>query len=195
MARVHREERDWPCWSRDTHLASSSFPEVMNRSLFQQITRYLHFNYNEYTPPSRANKLYKRPAGLQLDCRTLALACTTSASLFLFTRAHGEVEREAVPFHNRFATCEHLLERRVHTVGTLSSHRGEPQEIHDPDRLRTGDIVTCDNGKVLVLAWKDKRAVKVIFSKHDASVTTISRRKSKVEVKWMRLACTHTRFF
>jgi len=45
--------------------------------------------------------------------------------------------------------------------------------------MRTGDVVASDNGKVLVLAWKDRRVVKVISTKHDASATTISRRKKR----------------
>jgi len=45
--------------------------------------------------------------------------------------------------------------------------------------MRTGDIIARDNGKVLVLAWKDKRLVKAISTKHDASTTTISRRKKR----------------
>jgi len=45
--------------------------------------------------------------------------------------------------------------------------------------MKTGDIIARDNGKVLVLAWKDKRLVKAISTKHDASTTTISRRKKR----------------
>jgi len=42
-----------------------------------------------------------------------------------------------------------------------------------------GEIVAMDNGKVLVLAWKGKRVVKAITTKHDTSTTTIFRRKKR----------------
>ena len=42
--------------------------------------------------------------------------------------------------------------------------------------MRVGDVIARDNDKVLVLAWKDKRLVKAISTKHDASTTTITRR-------------------
>jgi len=42
--------------------------------------------------------------------------------------------------------------------------------------MRAGDVIARDNGKVHVLAWKDKRVVKAISTKHDASTTTITRR-------------------
>jgi len=45
--------------------------------------------------------------------------------------------------------------------------------------MRAGDIIAHDNGKVLVLAWKDKRVVKAISTKHDASTTTVTRRKKR----------------
>ena len=45
--------------------------------------------------------------------------------------------------------------------------------------MRAGDVIARDNGKVLVLAWKDKRVVKAISTKHDASTTTVTRRKKR----------------
>ena len=45
--------------------------------------------------------------------------------------------------------------------------------------MRAGDIIARDNGKDLVLAWKDKRVVKAISTKHDASTTTVTRRKKR----------------
>jgi len=45
--------------------------------------------------------------------------------------------------------------------------------------MRAGDIVARDNGKVLVLAWKDKWVVKAISTKHDASTTTVTRIKKR----------------
>jgi len=35
-------------------------------------------------------------------------------------------------FYNSLAMSEHLLDRQVHTVGTLGRHRGEPREIREP---------------------------------------------------------------
>jgi len=55
-------------------------------------------------------------------------------------------------------------------------------------RMRAGDIIARDNGKVLILAWKDKRVVKAISTKHDASTTTVIRRKT---ARWRRSPNPH----
>ena len=46
-------------------------------------------------------------------------------------------------------------------------------------RMNGDSLVARDNSKVLVLAWKDKRAVKAISTKYDAFATAITRRKKR----------------
>ena len=82
-------------------------------------------------------------------------------------------------YYNSVAMSELLLTFNIHTVGTLRSNRGEPKEIRAPARLGRGDVIARDNGKVVVLAWKDKRIVKAISTKHDAAVSTVTRRKPR----------------
>ena len=58
-------------------------------------------------------------------------------------------------------------------------------------RKKAGDIIARDNSKVLVLAWKDKRVVKAISTKHDASTTMVTRRKSVVGGVWRKSPNPH----
>ena len=60
-------------------------------------------------------------------------------------------------YYNSIELSEQLLQEKVHTIGTLRSNRGEPLEIRKPKKLKKHDIVAKDNGKVMVLSWKDKR--------------------------------------
>ena len=80
-------------------------------------------------------------------------------------------------FYNSIKLSEDLLTQRIHTVGTMRSHRGEPKEIRCPTNLEKHCTVARDNGKVVVVGWKDKRLVKVLSAKHDDSIMTITRRK------------------
>ena len=80
-------------------------------------------------------------------------------------------------FYNSVELSEALLEQKIHTVGTLRSNRGKPPEIRNPSAMKRHEVVAKNNGKVTVLAWKDKRVVKAISTKHDGSLRTISRRK------------------
>ena len=80
-------------------------------------------------------------------------------------------------FYNSVELSEALLEQKIHTVGTLRSNRGEPPEIRNPSAMARHDVVAKNNGKVTVLAWKDKQVVKAISTKQDGSLQTISRRK------------------
>ena len=60
-------------------------------------------------------------------------------------------------FYNSLALSESLLDKKDHTVRTLRKHRGEPLESREPGMMRSGDVTARDNGKVMVLAWKDRR--------------------------------------
>ena len=86
-------------------------------------------------------------------------------------------------FYNSVELSEELLAAKVHTVGTLRSHRGEPLEIRNAKnktpKMKAGDSLCVDNGKVMVVAWKDKRVVTAISTRHDGGLATISRRRKK----------------
>ena len=59
-------------------------------------------------------------------------------------------------FYNSVDLSETLLAQGVHTVGTLRNNRGKPSTIRNPQRMQCHDVIAMDNGKVMVLAWKDK---------------------------------------
>ena len=64
-------------------------------------------------------------------------------------------------FYNSVELSEELLAVEVHIVGTLRSHRGEPSKIsgakNRTPKMKAGDYLSIDNGKVMMVAWKDKR--------------------------------------
>ena len=86
-------------------------------------------------------------------------------------------------FYNSVELSEELLGVRVHTVGTLRSHREEFVDIRNAKsgrpKMKAGDSLAVDNGKVMVVAWKDKRVVTALSTKHDGSLSTITRRKKR----------------
>ena len=86
-------------------------------------------------------------------------------------------------FYNSVELSEELLADEVHTVGTLRSHRGEPSEIRSAKsgnpKMKVGDCISRDNGKVMVLAWKNKRVVTALSTKHDGNLAAITRRKKR----------------
>ena len=45
--------------------------------------------------------------------------------------------------------------------------------------MKAGDSLFVDNGKVMVVAWKDKKVVTALSTKHDRSLAAITRRKKK----------------
>ena len=75
---------------------------------------------------------------------------------------------------------EALLAQKIYTIGTMQCHRGEPLEIWSSQNLVKHDIIARSNRKVTVLAWKDKRIVKSITTKHDNSMfNSVTRRKKE----------------
>ncbi|XP_054593548.2 piggyBac transposable element-derived protein 4 isoform X2 [Nothobranchius furzeri] len=71
-------------------------------------------------------------------------------------------------FYNSVALCERLLEAQTNVCGTLRWNRGEPQVIRDlvKNDIGTGDKVVRHNDKVMVVAWQDKRLVKMVTTCH-----------------------------
>ena len=45
--------------------------------------------------------------------------------------------------------------------------------------MKVGDSLSVDNSKVMVVAWKDKKVVTALSTKHDGSLAAITRRKKK----------------
>lgn len=80
-------------------------------------------------------------------------------------------------FYNSVALSTDLLSKKVHTVGTLRKNRGAPSDIDTRVRMNLGEIISRSNGKVMVLAWKDRRIVTSISTKHDDSASPVSRLK------------------
>ena len=81
-------------------------------------------------------------------------------------------------FYSSVTMSEQLLEKKIHTVGTIRMNRGVPSEIKNLKRMKRHEVVARDNGKVMVLSWKDKRIVTAISTKHNDSAVQITRRKS-----------------
>ena len=57
-------------------------------------------------------------------------------------------------------------------------------EIRNPQNLGKHHVVTGHHGTFMVLAWKDKKIVKAITTKHDNSLITVT-------VTWNNMALMH----
>ncbi|XP_054614360.1 piggyBac transposable element-derived protein 4-like [Dunckerocampus dactyliophorus] len=71
-------------------------------------------------------------------------------------------------FYNSVALCEQLLKSKTNVCGTLRKNRGEPQifrELTKSDLGVEGKLVR-HNGRVLVVAWQEKRLVKMVTTCH-----------------------------
>ena len=56
-------------------------------------------------------------------------------------------------FYNSVELSEKLLERKLHTFGTLRSFRGKSPEIRKPKNLAKHGVLAKDNGKVVVMVY------------------------------------------
>ncbi|XP_041960142.1 piggyBac transposable element-derived protein 4-like isoform X2 [Alosa sapidissima] len=71
-------------------------------------------------------------------------------------------------FYNSVALCERLLGAQTNVCGTLRKDRGEPQLIGELTKtdLRMREKVVRHNERVMVVAWQDKRLVKMVTTCH-----------------------------
>ena len=72
-------------------------------------------------------------------------------------------------YYNSVALCEQLISAGTNVCGTLRRNRGEPPLIKSLTKkdLETGDKVSVNNGRILIIAWFDKRLVKMITTCHE----------------------------
>uniref|UniRef100_A0A667ZA88 PiggyBac transposable element-derived protein domain-containing protein n=1 Tax=Myripristis murdjan TaxID=586833 RepID=A0A667ZA88_9TELE len=82
-------------------------------------------------------------------------------------------------FHNSVALSKHLLDLKIHVCGTLRKNKGEPPRI-----MRHND-------SVMVLAWRDKKIVKMITTFHENNMEDIQvwQRGHKGKVRVQKPAC------
>ncbi|KAG5277832.1 hypothetical protein AALO_G00091870 [Alosa alosa] len=77
-------------------------------------------------------------------------------------------------FYNSVALADRLLQMDTHICGTLRKNRGEPQTITNISNsdLGPGEVIALHNNTVMVLAWRDKKIVKMITSLHQDEMQT-----------------------
>ena len=82
-------------------------------------------------------------------------------------------------FYNSESMCRRLLSLQIHSAGTLRVNRGEPPSIREvtTSDLAVGERRARHNNTVMVLAWRDKRIVRMISTFHQDEMTTIEVRQ------------------
>lgn len=74
-------------------------------------------------------------------------------------------------YYNSVQIAETLLAKKTRVCGTIRANRGLPTEFrNEMKNMKKGDYMFCRKGEVLLLAWKDKREVRMISTIHDAGM-------------------------
>ena len=76
-------------------------------------------------------------------------------------------------FYNSVALSERLLGAQTNVCGTLRKNRGEPQIIREMTKTDLGGKVVRHNERVLVVAWQDKRLVKMLTTCHQDTMQRV----------------------
>ena len=96
-------------------------------------------------------------------------------------------------FYNSVALCERLLGVQTNVCGTLRKHRGEPQIISEMTKtdLGVGEKVVRHNERVMVVAWQDKRLVRMVTTCHQDSMQWVEvwRRGNRDKVAQLKPEC------
>ena len=83
-------------------------------------------------------------------------------------------------FYNSVKLSRELVENGTHVCGTLRTNRGEPPAIKAAANggLQKGERLSRQDGRVMVVAWRDKRVVKMVstFHQNDTEVVHVRQR-------------------
>lgn len=75
--------------------------------------------------------------------------------------------------------AELLIREKTDLCGTLRSNRRDlPAEIRN-EKLKKGDVIAFQRGKICVLKWKDKKDVCMLSTTHNASMVSVTSKKNK----------------
>ncbi|KAJ8967286.1 hypothetical protein NQ314_002959 [Rhamnusium bicolor] len=79
-----------------------------------------------------------------------------------------------------FAVSKKLLQRNIHTVGTLRKDRkGLPKDVINAN-LNKGQICGKENEDGIIVAkWKDKRDVRILSTYHNLDIVNIGKKNRK----------------
>ena len=82
-------------------------------------------------------------------------------------------------YYNSVDMCKLLLGHKIHSCGTLRVNRGEPPSIREVklSDLAVGETVSRHTDDVMVLAWRDKRIVRMISTLHQDEMKTVEVRE------------------
>uniref|UniRef100_G1Q6F5 PiggyBac transposable element-derived protein domain-containing protein n=1 Tax=Myotis lucifugus TaxID=59463 RepID=G1Q6F5_MYOLU len=93
-------------------------------------------------------------------------------------------------YYNATSTAELLLQNKTRVCGTIRESRGLPPNLKmKTSRMKKGDIIFSRKGDILLLAWKDKRVVRMISTIHDTSVSTTGKKNRKMGENIVKPTC------
>lgn len=77
--------------------------------------------------------------------------------------------------------CNKLLELNTHVCGTLRKNRGAPPEVGKAtaSSLGAGERIVRHTDKVLTLAWKDTKVVRMVTTLHPDQMVDVQRWKKR----------------
>ncbi|KAM3876247.1 piggyBac transposable element-derived protein 4-like [Diretmus argenteus] len=118
-------------------------------------------------------------------CYSMKPYCGTSSTLqdtvrFLVDGLEGFGHRLWMDnFYNSESMCRLLLSLHIDSGGTLRVNRGEPPSIRQVSMsdLAVGERRALHNDAVMVLAWRDKRIVRMISTFHTDEMRTVEVRQ------------------
>ncbi|XP_068119862.1 piggyBac transposable element-derived protein 4-like [Hyperolius riggenbachi] len=86
-------------------------------------------------------------------------------------------------FYSSPELFEILIRNKIDAYGTVRPNRREMPTAFAKQKLKSGDIVAWQKGKMLALRWRDKKDVCTLSTVHDASSATTTTRGGKVLAK------------
>lgn len=80
-------------------------------------------------------------------------------------------------YYNSTTIAESLLQNKTRVCGTIRENRGIPPHFKvQSSMMNKGDVKICRKGDTLLLAWRDKRIIRMISTIHEASVSPTKRK-------------------
>lgn len=95
-------------------------------------------------------------------------------------------------FYNSPQLAEILIKRRTDIYGTLRINRKDVPADIKSKKLKKGELIAFQKGKIMIMKWQDKRPVAILSTIHSTEMVQITKRNTTIEKPKAVVEYNHT---
>ncbi|GBM85351.1 PiggyBac transposable element-derived protein 4 [Araneus ventricosus] len=161
---VQKPTEKW-FWSKRPILCTPFFGNVMNEKRYSLVMKFLHFQSRKGTTFHEDYEHYG--------------VSTKSAMTFIHELKNKVYTLATDNYYTSPELAEILIKCKTDIYGTLRANRKGLPPLIKSSKVKKGEVLAFQKGKICLLKWTDKKPVLMLSTLHSISMVTVESKKSK----------------